>query len=231
MTDRAPREPPAHGPLVDRLVADVGPVRRLWPPRLRTLVWLGVGLTVLAWSVGGGGRPDLAAELGHPGFVVQVAALLVAATFLATLAFAAAVPGRAPGGAQLLLAAAIALGAWLMPAGCPAETDLSLARFVDMALACERRTTLLAVPSLTVLLIGIRRGAPLRGALAGSLAGAAAFLLAAANMRLVCPIDTRLHLVVGHSLPGLAGVVVSAGVGASWLRGWRLGSAGRRLLG
>ncbi len=227
MTDEGSRQRPANARFVDALVADARPVRRLWPPAMRVLVWLAFGLAVLGWSVGSGVRSDLAEQLRHPAFVLEVGTLLLGAALLAALAFAAAVPGRAPSRSRFLLAMAFATGAWLLPVRCPAESAIPLARFLEMALACERRTTLLALPSLGILLLGVRRGAPLASAVAGSLAGAAAFLLAAANMRLLCPIDARFHLLVGHSLPGVAGIAVTAALGAAWLGRWRLVSVAR----
>lgn len=57
---------------------------------------------------------------------------------------------------------------------------------------------------------------------AGALAGAAAFLLAAAAMRVAYRIDDPLHLVTWHALPITLGAGLSARVGVVWLGRWWL---------
>src|SRR5207253_9231615 len=42
--------PPAHETVVARLVADVRPVRRLWPPAVRLVAWAAAAATVLVFA-------------------------------------------------------------------------------------------------------------------------------------------------------------------------------------
>jgi len=63
----------------------------------------------------------------------------------------------------------------------------------------------------------VRRGAPLDAVLAGGSTGAAALLIAAAAVRIACPIDDELHLFAWHTVPVVVGIVLSALAGAKWL--------------
>ncbi len=40
-------------------------------------------------------------------------------------------------------------------------------------------------------------------------------------MRVDCPLDERLHLLVWHALPVAGGTLLSALIGLGWLRRWR----------
>ena len=64
--------------LIDSLVADVKPVRRLRPPVVRALCWLLFAALMLALvAVGHGVRPDLMLKLRQPVFAISVAAALM----------------------------------------------------------------------------------------------------------------------------------------------------------
>lgn len=77
---------------------------------------------------------------------------------------------------------------------------------------------MLAALPWAVLLVGIRRGAPLAPMRAGLFAGAAAFSAATLLNRLWCASDEPLHLFVWHGLPLVMGPAVSAALGLAWLR-------------
>jgi len=65
-----------------------------------------------------------------------------------------------------------------------------------------------------------RGGAPRRPArrpVTGAYAGAAAFLFAAAAVRIACSIDEHLHLLAWHMMPIAIGAALSAVAGARWL--------------
>jgi hypothetical protein len=207
--------------VIDGLVADAQPVRRVWSPGVRLGVWVVLGATVAVGAAYAGLRPDLGRRLGDVMFLLEVGSLLAAAVLLAGISFAAAVPGREPSRRRFVLAMLLAVGLWMVPLRYPTEAGQPLGEFFRLAFACERRTVVLAVLPLGALLVALRRGAPLAGAVAGCLAGAAAFLLASANMRLICPADSRFHLMVGHVLPVILGIGVATVIGAIWLRRWR----------
>ena len=88
-------EPDRERALVDQLVTDVRPVRRLWSPEVRLALWLVVaaaGLAVVAARVA---RVDLPSQLGSPSFLLEQALLLLGGGLLGLEAFRTAVPGRA----------------------------------------------------------------------------------------------------------------------------------------
>ena len=86
-----------------------------------------------------------------------------------------------------------------------------------------RTAALVAVPW-AVLLIALRRGAPLASGRPAALAGAAAFGLTFVVMRFCCRTDELMHLAVFHVLPVLVGTALSAGLGMVLLPRWRSSS-------
>ena len=104
----------------------------------------------------------------------------------------------------------------------PRHGELAVTQFIGTGIGCASRTVVLAALPLCALLIAVRRGAPLAPARAGALAGGAAFLTAALLMRIDCPLDERLHLLVWHALPVAGGAGLSAVIGFVWLRRWRV---------
>jgi hypothetical protein len=213
--------PPVHDALVRRLVADAAPVRPLRSVGVRMLPWLAVAALDLAIAVTFGLRASPAAALGRPLLLADAGMLVAAGITAAAIALRAAVPGGEAGrGTQ---AAALALGAaavvlmLLEPAG----TAVPSARFVAEGTRCTLCTLALATAPALVLLAALRRGAPLDGTTAGAWAGGAAFLIAAAAVRLGCPIDERLHLAAWHLLAALGGTIVTALAAAPALERWQ----------
>src|SRR5262249_40962985 len=108
------REPRWQEELVDRLVTDATPVRRLWRPELRLLARLGIVIPAVALPASRGLRADVLQQLRTPAFLVEEAALLLGAALLALGALRSAVPGRRAGRAlTLATGAALALGGLL----------------------------------------------------------------------------------------------------------------------
>lgn len=207
-----------HRTLVDRLVAELRPVRRLWPVGVRLALWVALEAAILIAVAIGAGRRDLALQLRDPLYLLEVGAFIAAAIVAGWLALRAAVPGREATRSELAAALlALALAAALV-LGQPAQQDLSLAAFIRSGAACALHTGLLALLPWFALLWAVRRGTPLRAESAGGLIGAAALLFTFAVMRVGCPIDARLHLLVWHLLPALAGIGLSAVAGGLWLR-------------
>jgi len=210
--------------LVQRLLDEAAPVRRLRTPVARLGLWLIVVATVAGAVMGLGligVRPDLRVRLRDPVYLLEMTALAVAAMSMAAGAFQEAVPGyevRWP-------LRRIALGLGLVPAGLwllqPVHGELAVTQFIATGIGCAWRTVALATLPSCALLIGIRRGAPLAPGRAGALAGGAAFLTAALLMRIDCPLDERLHLLVWHALPVAGGAGLAGVIGFVWLRRWR----------
>lgn len=81
--------------LIDSLVADATPVRRLRSPAMRALLWLLLAALVLILAAFHHGvRPDLAMKLAQPVFVTSVAAAALTGALATIAAFIASVPGR-----------------------------------------------------------------------------------------------------------------------------------------
>jgi len=210
-----------HDALVRRLVTDAAPVRPLRSAGVRMIPWLGLEAVNLAIAVALGLRASLPAALHHPLLVADLGMLLAAGLAAAAVALHAAVPGQEAG--RLGRAAALALGVaavllMLLEPGGPAVPE---ARFVAEGARCTLCTLGLAVVPALALFAALRRGAPLDGAAAGAWAGAAAFLVAAAAVRIGCPIDERFHLAVWHLPPLLGGAAFSALLGVAWLERWQ----------
>jgi hypothetical protein len=208
--------------LLDTLVRDARPVRRLPSPARRLALWLAVVAgVVVAAAMLRGLRPDLGARMREPLFALELLATFGGAAALAALALRAAVPGREPARWQQGVALAIVASAGALCLRLPADTAPALARFIGAGVACALGLLSFAAVPWIALMIAVRRGAPFAFAATGALAGAAAFAAAYGVMRMVCRIDDGLHVAVWHALPAVAGVLVSIAIGAAWLRHWR----------
>ena len=212
--------PPSHERLVARLIADAHPVRPLWSPHTRFALWLALQTLTLGFAVEFGLRRDLGDHLRQPLFLLEVGALIAAGAVAAALALRAAVPGMESGrlagtSALLLGSAALALASLE-----PAAAIQSAWGFVASGAQCLACILAFSALPWTALFVAVRRGAPLEGPLAGACAGAAAFLFAAAAVRIACPIDEALHLLTWHAMPIAAGAALSGIAGARWLERW-----------
>jgi len=218
MSEQPASNPEVHRATVERLVADALPVRRIWPVRRRLTAWLALSGAILGVTSIDRFRPDLAHRLADPAYLGSVVLLLVAAIVTATLAFRAAEPGREARyreslGAVILVALAIGLAL-----AAPAGSDLTATVSAREAGPCAARELALAALPWVAILLALGRGAPVRSALAGAQAGAAACLAAAFQVRLLCPLDDRLHLLALHLAPiGIASLVSSA-LCTAWFR-------------
>ena len=209
--------------LIRRLQADAVPVGRLWPPVVRLGLWL-----VLVAAVGGtlglsGFRPDLGTQLRDPAFLFDIVLLTLAGVAAALIALRDAVPGRGASRFAALVPLGLALAAAGLWGRLPLQGEVAVRHFIATGLPCATRTFVLAALPWCTLLIAVRRGAPLEPANAGVLIGGAALVMASLLMRLACPLDERLHLLVWHGLPVVGGTLLSAGASLAWLGHWRGG--------
>lgn len=207
--------------LVEQLVAEVTPVRRLLDPTQRAALWTAVAVVcVLLGVLHFGVRRDIATVWFTAGFLLRVGLLLATMWLAVVTAFRLAVPGRDSGawsrwwpivglGAMMAVAAAeLVAGAMFGQAGSPLR-----------GWTCMRKIAFVgAVPAAMAVLL-IQRAAALEPrwtALLGVLAAGAAGGL---TSELACPINAPMHIFLWHVMP----VAVSAGVGAvagSLLLGW-----------
>lgn len=215
--------------LVERLVAEVKPVRRLLDPTQRAALWTAVALVcVLLGVLYFGLRRDIASAWHNLGFLLRVGLLVTTMWLAVVTSFKLSVPGRAGGawtrwwpivalGALMAIAAAeLVAGALFGQAGSPLR-----------AWTCVRKVAFVgAVPAAMVLVLIHRASAlePRWTALLGVLAAGAAGAL---TSELACPIGAPMHIFLWHVLP----VALSAGLGAiagsvllaSLRRAWRRG--------
>jgi hypothetical protein len=82
-----------HRALVERLAANLRPVRRLWPVSIRFGLWLILEVGVLAW-VGTHTLNDFMRKLEAPQYMLEVALFGAAAIVAAIIALRSAIPGR-----------------------------------------------------------------------------------------------------------------------------------------
>ena len=205
--------------LIEALVADARPVRRLRAPALRAALWLLLpalifGLLVAAHGV----RPDLAPQLDQPDFVVGMAASLLTGVLAAVASFMLNLPDRSRGWALLPVPTLVL---WLATIGYGCLT-----RWVDMgpdgmqlgaSARCFATVILTSLPLSLAMFIMLRHGSLLRPStvtLTGSLAIAA---ITASAMTLFHPLDATVMILIWNL--GTAALIVGAG---SW---W-----GRRLI-
>jgi hypothetical protein len=211
----APQQPD----LISQLVAEAHPVRRLWSPTQRLLAWVALAAVLSLGVVAVGARHDLALRLRDPAFLLEVATLAFAGVWMASQALRHAVPGMAPDRFRGIVGLGGVAGMLLLRE--PIQTALSLDAFVQLGAPCASTAVGLAAGPWAALVIALRRGAPLSAARAGALAGGAAAVLAFMLLRLRCPVEDLLHVLVWHALPVVVAGVACTAVGSWWLCRWR----------
>lgn len=164
--------------LIDSLVANAAPLRRLRPPLLRATFWLLFATSILVLlGVGHGLRPDIAQRLQQPVFVVGIAASFLTGALAALAAFIVSLPDRSR---IWLLLPAPAVVVWVSTIGYGCLTDwVSLqpdgVRLGETA-RCFATLILTSVPLSFAMLFMLRYAAllsPTPVAITGSLAVAA----------------------------------------------------------
>src|SRR5260370_281204 len=144
--------------LIDVLVADATPVRRLRPPAARAACWLLFAATVLVVvGIAEGVRADVAVKLHQPVFAVGVAAAMATGILAATAAFLASVPGRSR---HWLLLPAPASLTWVATIGYGCLTNWVTIGPEGMSIAetarCFATLVLVGMPLSLVMLIMLR---------------------------------------------------------------------------
>ncbi|HEY4133590.1 MAG TPA: NrsF family protein [Alphaproteobacteria bacterium] len=150
--------------LIAALAAGARPVRRLWPPMLRALLWLALALAVVSLSVYAHGvRPDLAARLAEPRELFEWLASLATGVGAVIAAFHLSLPDRSPRWALLALVPA---AAWLASVGLGCLADVAAMGSAAFAWGepwlCFRYITEMGVPLTVVSLVMLRHAGPIR---------------------------------------------------------------------
>jgi len=206
-----------HRVLVERLAADLKPVRPLWSVRVRLALWLLLEALVLSWvALHTSNRFWL--KLRTPAYALEVILFAAAGILAGVLALRAAIPGRRLRQGEIALCVGLVVVGIALLMGQPTRTAYPLSQFIQIGLKCANHTCRFAALPLAALWWTVWRGAPLRGGLTGLFIGAAAMLFSFAVMRIGCPIDERLHLITWHLLPAFIVIALSALAGTAWLR-------------
>jgi hypothetical protein len=197
--------------LIESLVADASPVRRLRPPIVRAACWLLLAVLVLAVVAAGHGvRADLALKLQQPVFTVGVMAAAATGVRAAVATFVASIPGRSR---RWLLLPAPALATWITTIGYGCLTNWVSIGPDGISLGetarCFGTLVMVSLPLSAVLLLMLRyvaRLSPAPVAMCGSLAVAA---MTATALCLLHPLDATAMILLWNF--GVALLFVGAG--------------------
>jgi hypothetical protein len=185
--------------LIALLSTELAPVKRLRPPAVRALTWLGtvaVFLAVVVWV--NGMRPDFGLQMQKARFVAELAAILLTGVAAALAAFKAAVPGTPR---WVFLTPVPPLLLWLALLGQGCLDDIAQNKFVwGISLHCLSQISWTALVSGVPMLLMLRRAAPLERAPLAVLAGLASAALAAFAMSLYHGYDTSIIVLISHGL-------------------------------
>lgn len=203
----------SHEELIETLAGALRPVRRLPPPSLRALAWLGVVFAIaagLALTVDL--HPVMRRMEAAPDMWLSAVGSTLTAVLAALAAFQLSVPGRSRLWAALPWpAAALWLGAsglgclrtWLVP-------DASVPDLGE-SMACLRFIAGFSVPLSLLILAMLRRARPLQPGLVAATAGLAAAAAAASLLWFVHPFDASVADLAVHVVT-VGGVVLADGV-------------------
>ncbi|MEO8921236.1 MAG: DUF1109 domain-containing protein [Caldimonas sp.] len=197
--------------LIEILVADAKPVRRLAPPLVRSLRWLLLPAFVFALlALAHGVRPDLARQLGNPSYLAGIAASLLTAVLAAIASFKLDVPDGSPRWALLPVPALVV---WVASIGhgclSPWVAIVPGSIQVGEAARCFATVLLTSVPLCLGMFVMLRRGGPLKVTtvtLTGSLAVAA---MSATAVSLLHELDASAMVLMWNF--GTAACVVALG--------------------
>ncbi|MEO6394316.1 MAG: NrsF family protein [Devosia sp.] len=203
--------------LIGELGADLKPVRRLPPPWLRALVWLGVVLVVALILVATRTLLPALGIIGNDPFMLPGAyASLATAALAAIAAFELSLPDRSDWWA-LLPVPALLVWIALNGLGCLATlaipgTETSPFQFM----VCLGLIFAISLPLTAAMLLMLRRARPLRPLRVGILGGLAASAAAATLLILIHPHDSAVLDLAAHA------VAVAIIIGLNTLLGGRL---------
>ncbi|MFJ4292977.1 NrsF family protein [Cupriavidus sp. NPDC089707] len=207
--------------LIDSLVADATPVRRLRPPAVRAARWLLLAaLVIVLAALHHGVRPDLALKLAQPVFVSGVAAAVLTAVLAAIAAFIASVPGRSP---RWLMLPVPAVLVWIGTIGYGCLTDwvrigpggISLGETAS----CFATLMVVGLPLSFAMLFMLRYVARLSPGPVAMCAGLAVAAMTATALSLLHPLDATVMILLWNFGVALLLVGVSGRYG-HWLFAW-----------
>jgi hypothetical protein len=201
--------------LIERLITDFRPVRRIWPASTRLACWVLFEAAVLVLTIAIRGYRSLQDLPQDYRPLIGIGLLLLASIAAAYLALKSAVPGREVTGPQMGILIVLLIAAFsYMPGGRPTEVPQSFSIVVSQLLG------LAALPWLC-LFRAVRRGVPLQPEIAGAATGVAAFCLAAALWQLMLSPPVP-DLVLGLSCAVVTALSALAGLRwLNWIGRWQ----------
>ncbi len=204
-----------HDGLIRSLAADLRPVRRLMPPWLRALCWLGV---VAALGAALASIADLGALQRRLAFVLDMWLAVLGSSLTALLAafaaFQVSVPDRKPAWALLPMPALLL---WIGASGLGCLRSWTVPGTHD-ASAVEARSCLvfivgLSLPLSALLLAMLRRACPLRPDLTAMLGGLATASAAATLLNFFHPYDAAATDLAVHAIAVLIVIAGNRAIG------------------
>jgi hypothetical protein len=203
--------------LIGDLSADLKPVRRLPPPWLRALVWLGVVLAVALVLVATRTLLPPLGIIGNDPFMLPGAyASLATAVLAAIAAFELSLPDRSDAWIWLPLPALVV---WIVlnGLGCLATLAIPGTQTTPFQfLVCLSLLLAISLPLTAAMIFMVRRARPLRPLRVAILGGLAASGAAATLLILIHPHDSAVLDLAAHA------VAVAAIIGLNVLLGGRL---------
>jgi hypothetical protein len=203
--------------LIGDLSADLKPVRRLPPPWLRALVWLGVVLVVALFLVATRTLLPALGIIGNDPFMLPGAyASLATAALAAIAAFELSLPDRSDAWIWLPLPALVV---WIVlnGLGCLATLAIPGAQTTPFQfLVCLSLLLAISLPLTAAMILMVRRARPLRPLRVAILGGLAASGAAATLLVLIHPHDSAVLDLAAHA------VAVAVIIGLNVLLGGRL---------
>jgi hypothetical protein len=207
---------------IKRLAADLQPVRPLRPPWARAVLWLGIALPYVAAVVWGKLMMIDAAQIGADArFMVEQAATLATALTAAIAAFCSVVPGF---DRRVLLVPLAPLGLWLASVGQGCVQDWLRLGADGLTIRpdwdCLPPATVIGIVPAIVLVIMLRRGAPLRPRVTLALAALAVASVANFGLQFAHARDVSIMVLVWH-LGAAAALSALGGSLGELVLGWR----------
>jgi hypothetical protein len=209
--------------LIRTLAGDAVRVRRLPHPMTRAAIWLALSATYVAVVVTAYralGTPIVLTEDG--GFLVEQVATIVTALTAAVAAFCCIVPGRSR---LIALVPLLPLAVWLASMGkaCAASWHLLVdgGAAAENAWECVPPSVLIGLGPAIIILVMLRRGAPLYPRSTIALGALAAAALGNLGLRLFHEGDVTV-VMLAWQLIAMAGLTLLAGLMGPRLLAWRL---------
>lgn len=209
--------------LIERLAANAAPVRRLRPPQVGLAIWLALSVpyVVLVAYVHGLAvdMPSLGAD---PRFMIEEIAALATALTAGYAAFSTLVPGRSRAVAWLPL---IPLSVWLVSIGKGCIEDFTRLGFAGLTVKidwmCIPPLAWVGIVPILVMVVMLRRGAPLMPGMTLALGGLAIGALANAGLQLFHLGDISVMVLVWHFCSTVLLSVVAGWLGPGLFR-WNI---------